>query len=52
LYKVEVAAQKSGYPFTDFAGGFKEFKNDFISFFRDPRRFTYTPIVLARGCKP
>ena len=52
LYKVEVAAQKSGYPFTEFSGGFKEFKDEFIKFFLDPRRFTYTPIVLARGCKP
>jgi len=52
LYKVEVAAQKSGYSFSDFSGGFEEFKNEFISFFRDPRRFTYTPIILARGRKP
>jgi ubiquinone/menaquinone biosynthesis C-methylase UbiE len=52
LYKVEVAAQKSGYSFSEFSGGFEEFKYEFIKFFRDPRRFTYTPIVLARGCKP
>ena len=51
LYKVEVAAKKSGYAFSEFSGGFDEFKDEFIRFFRDPRRFTYTPIVLARGCK-
>jgi ubiquinone/menaquinone biosynthesis C-methylase UbiE len=51
LYKVEVAAQKSGYPFKEFAGGFQEFKNEFIDFFKNPRRFTYTPIILARGQK-
>ncbi|KPK00584.1 MAG: methyltransferase type 11 [Desulfobacterales bacterium SG8_35] len=52
LYKVEVAAKKSGYSFEEFSGGFKEFKNDFLKFFRNPRRFTYTPIILARGSKP
>jgi len=51
LYKVEVAAQKSGYPFPEFSGGFEEFKSEFINFFLDPRRFTYTPIILVRGCK-
>jgi len=52
LYKVEVAARKSGYAFSEFSGGFEEFKDEFVKFFRDPRRFTYTPIVLVRGCKP
>lgn len=51
LYKVDVAAQASGYPFKEFSGGFEEFKGEFIKFFRDPRRFTYTPIILVRGCK-
>jgi SAM-dependent methyltransferase len=52
FYKVQVAAKKSGYLFPEFAGGFEEFKDEFIKFFLNPRRFTYTPIVLARGCKP
>lgn len=52
MVKVEVAAKNSGYSFDEFPGGFKEFKREFIKFFRNPRRFTYTPIVLARGCKP
>ena len=51
LFKVEFAAKKSGYPFNEFPGGFEEFKSEFIKFFRDPRRFTYTPIILARGRK-
>lgn len=51
LYKVEVAARASGYPFNEFAGGYDEFKREFLSFFRDQRRFTYTPIILARGLK-
>jgi len=52
LYKVEVAAKASGYPFKEFAGGYEEFKSEFLSSFRDHRRFTYTPIILARGRKP
>lgn len=52
LYKVEVAARASGYPFNEFSGGYDEFKSEFLSFFRDHRRFTYTPIILARGRKP
>ena len=47
-----MAAQKSGYKFTEFSGGFDEFKSQFIIFFRDKRRLTYTPIILVRGCKP
>ena len=52
MFKVEVAAKNSGYSFKEFSGGFEEFKKDFLMFFRNPRRFTYTPIILARGCKP
>lgn len=52
MFKVEVAAKNSGYLFEEFPGGFEEFKSEFVKFFRDPRRFTYTPIVLVRGCKP
>jgi len=52
LYKVEVAARASGYPFNEFPDGYEEFKSEFLSFFRDHRRFTYTPIILARGRKP
>jgi ubiquinone/menaquinone biosynthesis C-methylase UbiE len=51
LFKVEVAAKNSGYPFNEFSGGYGEFKQEFMKFFRNPRRFTYTPIVLAKGSK-
>jgi len=47
-----VAARASGYSFNEFPGGYDEFKSEFLSFFRDHRRFTYTPIILARGRKP
>jgi ubiquinone/menaquinone biosynthesis C-methylase UbiE len=52
LFKVEVAAKNSGYSFDEFPGGYEEFKSEFLNFFRDKRRFTYTPIILARGRKP
>ena len=50
--KVEVAARTSGYPFADYPGGYPEFLEEFQRFFADPRRFTYTPVVLCRGGKP
>jgi SAM-dependent methyltransferase len=30
----------------------REFYDDFMSFFRDPSRFTYTPVIMAWGKKP
>ena len=50
--KVEIAAKKSGYRFDEYAGGFDEFVEEFRSFFADPQRFTYTPIISCRGRKP
>jgi SAM-dependent methyltransferase len=50
--KVEVAARNSGYPFAEYEGGFEEFLEEFREFFADPRRFTYTPLIACRGCKP
>ena len=50
--KVEVAAKNSGYPFDEYPGGYKEFREEFRNFFSDPRRFTYTPLIACRGRKP
>jgi ubiquinone/menaquinone biosynthesis C-methylase UbiE len=50
--KVEVAAKTSGYRFDGYQGGYDEFFEEFKRFFSDPRRFTYTPIISCRGCKP
>ncbi len=50
--KVEVAAQRSGYRFDEYRGGYEEFFEEFKRFFSDPRRFTYTPIISCRGRKP
>lgn len=52
LKKVEVAPQKVGYTFDRYPGGNEEFLAEFKKFFSDPRRFTYSPIVLCAGKKP
>lgn len=50
--KAEVAARQSGYDFNEFEGGFDEFYEVFKTFFLNPRRFTYTPVISCRGQKP
>jgi len=49
--KIETAARNSGYDFPDYPGGYNGFLNEFNTFFSDPRRFTYTPIISCRGVK-
>ena len=49
LRKLKVAVQRSGYPFDEYEGGFDEFFEEAWSFFNDPRRFTYTPLILTCG---
>lgn len=50
--KIEVAGKNSGYPFEEYDGGYEEFFEEFKNFFKDPRRFTYTPVISCRGVKP
>jgi SAM-dependent methyltransferase len=52
MKKAQIAGKKSGYPFEEYGGKFEEFIEEFMVFFRDPRVFTYTPLVVCRGCKP
>lgn len=50
--KVEIAVRNCGYDFSiDYPGGWDEFVEEYRTFFADPRRFTYTPIICARGVK-
>ena len=49
--KIEVAAKRSGFPFTEYSGGYDEFLHEFKTFFADPRRFTYTPLIMCRGTR-
>lgn len=50
--KIEVAARNAGYDFDEYSGGYDEFVAEFRTFFGDPRRFTYTPLISVRGKKP
>lgn len=51
--KVRAAVRRSSYPFdADYPDGADGFVREFRRFFADPRRFTYTPLILCRGRKP
>jgi SAM-dependent methyltransferase len=50
--KAEIAGRNSGYSFEGYGGDFDEFMEEFTIFFRDPRIFTYTPLIACRGVKP
>jgi len=52
LKKVEVAPQKINFDFHDYKGGYNEFIKEAETSFKNPRRFTYTPIILCKGLKP
>ena len=52
LKKVEVISRKAKDLFEDYPGGRKAFFDDFNTFFKDPRRFTYTPLITCMGSKP
>lgn len=50
--KVKVASAKIGFDFEEYPGGADEFMEEFNKFFNDPGRFTYTPVICARGTRP
>lgn len=50
--KAQIAVKKAGYDFNEYGGSFEAFYEDFMTFFKDPRRFTYTPLIIGRGKKP
>jgi SAM-dependent methyltransferase len=53
MTKTLVAAKNSGYDFyNDFSDGFMGFFEAFKTFFGDPRRFTYTPLISCSGTAP
>lgn len=49
MKKVEIAAKNSGYGFEEYQDKFKGFLAEFRQSFFDPRRFTYTPLIVCRG---
>ena len=52
MKKVEVNANRFTDLFDEYPGGCDAFINDFNQFLIDPRRFTYTPLILCKGMKP
>ena len=52
LRKIEIAPQKINYKFDEYVGGYDEFKDETKKWFKNYRRFTYTPIILCKGIKP
>ncbi len=52
IKKLEMAARKARTVFEDYPGGYDGFFKDFEVFFNDPRRFTYTPLIIGAGKKP
>ena len=51
LKKVEMALGKMREIFEGYPGGHEAFLGDFTRFFSDPRRFTYTPLIICKGSK-
>ncbi len=52
LKKGHVISSKTKDLFREYTGGLDTFLADFEKFFLDPRRFTYTPLILCKGIKP
>ncbi|MDD5168662.1 MAG: hypothetical protein PHN75_07580, partial [Syntrophales bacterium] len=50
--KVEVSADKLNKLFSGYPGGHQAFTADSKKFFLDPRRFTYTPLIMCKGMRP
>jgi SAM-dependent methyltransferase len=50
--KLKTAASQVPCAFELYEGGYEEFTEEFRDFFKDPRRFTYTPLIICRGRKP
>lgn len=58
--KIELGAEQSGCrfeaydsdEFSHFPSRYEAFRDEFSRFFASPRRFTYTPLIIARGLKP
>ncbi len=52
IQKMEVAAKNCGCRFEEYDGGYDEYVADFEKFFRNPRRFSYTPLIQCYGKRP
>lgn len=52
MKKIEVVAPQMPGLFDGYPGGAEGFSRDFDAFFHNPRRFTYTPLIMCKGRKP
>ena len=52
MKKLEIGIKKAPEIFKTYPGGGERFLSDFRTFFRNPRRFTYSPLILCKGRKP
>lgn len=50
--KIDIMGRCPGLSFDQYEDGFAGFKQEVTAYLSDPRRFVYTPLVLARGQKP
>jgi SAM-dependent methyltransferase len=50
--KVEMGARKAEKLLNLYPGGYQQFSSDLNKFLVDPRRFTYTPLLLCKGIRP
>ncbi len=51
LKKLEISTEKVRRIFDAYPGGYEVFAKGFNEFFRNPRRFTYTPLIICTGVK-
>lgn len=51
MKKIEVNKDRVKDLLTEYPGGFDGFVIDFHKFLKDPRRFTYTPLIMCKGIK-
>ncbi len=52
IKKLEMVTNKAPEVFDDYPGAHSQFFDDFSRFFSNPRRFTYTPLILCKGMNP
>jgi len=52
LSKAEAGRNAPGLFADDYPGGYEEFRRELLAYLEHPRRFLYTPLIMARGKKP
>lgn len=50
--KLLTIGKKIQFDLSDYGNGYEAFLKEAITFLTDPRRFIYTPVIMAKGLKP